>query len=94
MKPDTATAMRQLIAEVRGAIPFSLSEEQICASGCQSCAVKLLTFLESELEDWETRLDAGEKPNFDDLSRLAKTSRKVHRALVSNGLVKQRELSN
>ena len=88
MKPDTVVAMRQLIRQVRTAIPFDLSEEQICASGCQGCSVKLLAFLESELENWEARLDAGEKPNFGDLSRLAKTGRKVHKVLAQNGLVK------
>jgi hypothetical protein len=80
--------MRQLIGQVRSAIPFGLSEEQICASGCQGCSAKLLAFLESELEHWEMRLEAGERPNFGDLSRLAKTSRKVHKVLQQNGLVK------
>lgn len=88
MKPDTRTAMRQLIAQVRAAIPFDLPEAQRCAEHCQGCAQKLLGYLESELEGWEQRLDAGERPNFDDLARLARTGKKVHAVLVRNGLLR------
>jgi hypothetical protein len=47
--------MQQLIAQVREAIPFDLTDEQICADSCQGCSVKLLAFLEQELETWEHR---------------------------------------
>lgn len=86
-KPDSATAMRLLIAEVRNAIPFDMSEAQVCAGECDGCSLKLLEFLGSELEGWEARLDAGERPGLKELSRLAKTSRKVHGVLARNGLV-------
>jgi hypothetical protein len=49
-------------------------------------ALKLLEFLGNELDGWETRLDAGERPGLKDLSRLANTSRNVYSVLVRNGL--------
>jgi hypothetical protein len=87
MKPDTRTAMRQLIAEIRAAIPFGLPQAQRCAEHCEGCSHKLLDYLQGELEAWEQRLAAGEQPNFGDLERLARTGRKVHQVLVRNGLL-------
>lgn len=86
-KPDTTTAMRELIEQVRSAIPFDLPEAQVCAGPCEGCSMKLLSFLESELEDWEMRLDQGERPGLKELSRLAKTSRRIYKLLEQNGLV-------
>lgn len=86
MKPDTSTAMRDLIAQVRHALPFDLPEARVCDGPCKGCSHKLLDYLESELEDWELRLAQGEQPGLLELSRLAKTSRKVHRVLSKNGL--------
>lgn len=86
MKPDTTTAMHDLISQVRETLPFDLSDEQICADSCQGCSVKLLVFLENELDEWEQRLAQGERPNFGDLTRLANTSRKIHKILQKNNL--------
>lgn len=79
--------MRQLIAQVREAIPFDLNDEQICAESCQGCSSKLLSYLESELDTWESKLADGVIPTFGDLDRLAKQGRKIHRLLQQNGLV-------
>lgn len=79
--------MRQLIAQLRGAIPFDAPEAQVCTGPCDGCSMKLLEFLDSELCEWEQRLDAGERPGLADLSRLVKTSRKVYGVLERNGLV-------
>jgi len=87
MKPDVPTAMRQLIAQVRRTLPFDLPEARVCDGPCDGCSLKLLDYLESELEAWEQRLDNGETPGFVELSRLARTSRNVHRVLLKNGLV-------
>ncbi|MDJ0806288.1 MAG: hypothetical protein QNJ78_05585 [Gammaproteobacteria bacterium] len=86
MKPDTATAMRNLIDQVRENVPFDLTNEAICADSCEGCSVKLLNYLESELDAWELRLQAGERPNFGDLDKLAATSRKIHRVLKENNI--------
>jgi hypothetical protein len=87
MKPDTSTAMRQLIVQVRDAIPFDLPAAQACTGECNGCSVKLLEYLDRELADWEIRLAAGERPNLGDLHRLGRTTRKVYRVLAANGLV-------
>ncbi|MGD9163133.1 MAG: hypothetical protein PVF13_00095 [Chromatiales bacterium] len=86
-KPDTRTAMRQLIAQVREAIPFSLSDQQICGDSCEGCSSKLLIYLETELDAWESRLADGVVPSFGDLERLAKQGRKIHRVLQRNGVL-------
>ena len=79
--------MRALIRQVRAALPFEAAEAQVCTGVCQGCSRKLLDFLESELDDWERRLDAGERPGLSDLSRLMQTGRKVERVLARNGLI-------
>ena len=92
MKPDTATAMRQLIEQVRDAIPFDRPEAQVCNGLCAGCSVKLLDYLDTQLCDWETRLVAGERPSLEDLSRLGGTSRKVYGELAAIGLVAEEEI--
>jgi len=88
-KPDTPEAMRRLIGEIRRRIPFDLSEKQLCRDGCNACSLKLLEYLSSELENWEARLESGEKPGLADLSQLARSARKIHRVLVKNGIVER-----
>ncbi|WP_062261959.1 hypothetical protein [Endozoicomonas arenosclerae] len=87
MKPNTQTAMQVLIEQVRGAVPFDMPEAEICTGKCVGCPKKLLEFLDQELSDWEGRLEYDELPRLGDITRLAKTSKKVHKALAKNGLV-------
>ncbi|WP_295801342.1 hypothetical protein [uncultured Microbulbifer sp.] len=87
MKPDTVTAMRGLIGEVRSTMPFSLPADQLCAGPCRGCPKKLLEYLDQELEEWETRLDHGEKPTLGDVSKFARTCRRIHKSLAANQLV-------
>ncbi len=49
MKPDTRTAMRNLIGQIRTAIPFDLPEAQMCSDSCDGCSIKLLEFAEYRL---------------------------------------------
>lgn len=79
--------MRQMIEQVRQSLPFDLPEARICDGPCKGCSLKLLDFLENELNDWEQRLDDGEKIGLAELSKLAKTSRKIEQALTKNGLM-------
>lgn len=74
--------MRQLLAEVRAALPFDLPAAAVCTGDCDACPLKLLQFLDTELTGWEARLDAGERPQLGDLSALAGTARAVRAALV------------
>jgi hypothetical protein len=87
MKPDTRTAMYDLIRQVRENIPFDLPETDFCADSCKGCSIKLLEYLRSEIEGWEERLEQGEIPDFGDINQLAKSSRKIHDVLKENGLV-------
>ena len=82
--------MRQLIAEVRHTLPFDLPEARVCEGPCEGCSMKLLDYLEGELDDWEQRLNAGEKPGLAELSRLAKTSQRIYGVLEKNGLLQPR----
>lgn len=87
-KPNTTDAMRQLIQEVKTALPLDLTPIDVCSDECKNCSIKLVEYIATELENWEYKLDAGDTPDFKDLSRLAKSSQKIYRALVKNGLVK------
>lgn len=87
MKPDTRTAMRELIRQVRDALPLEAAADA-CADECQGCSVKLIEYISSELGTWEQRLDDGYTPHFGDLSQLARSARNIHAALRKNGLVK------
>jgi hypothetical protein len=79
--------MRQLIEQVREAIPFGLCDEQICGDSCEGCSSKLLLYLETELDAWESRLADGVVPSFGDLDRMAKQGRKIYRVLQQNGVL-------
>ena len=93
MKPDTQTAMRDLIRQVRTAMPFSDPAAQECPDLCKGCTPKLLAQLESELDDWQQRLREGETPTLGDIDRLAKMSKKIYRVLQENGLISERHTS-
>ena len=88
MKPDAATAMQQLIERIRHEFPFDLPEAQACNGPCQGCSLKLLGFLEGELEAWEAKLAQGERPGLAELSQLMRTGRKVGRVLQKAGLMR------
>ena len=85
MKPDTATALRQLIDDIRDR--FDRPEAQLCAGPCQGCSLKLLAYLETELTDWEDRLANGERIGLAELSGLIRTSRKIARVLEKADLM-------
>jgi len=87
MKPDTTTAMQQLIGQIRTTFPFDRDAAQVCAGPCNGCSMKLLGFLESEIDGWEARIAEGERPGLAELSRLIRTSRKIARTLAKSGLM-------
>lgn len=79
--------MRKLIDDVRMHYPFDLQRAQVCSDDCRGCSIKLLAFLETELDAWESRLAAGEHPGLAELSKLIRTTRRVGRVLESAGLM-------
>jgi hypothetical protein len=87
MKPKTPAAMQQLIQQIREALPFEAPESYLCDGVCKGCSLKLLDYLDSELIDWEDKLQQGKIPELADIQRLAKTSRKIHRVLDRSGLL-------
>lgn len=95
-KPDTIEAMRNLIDEVRTALPLDVSPLDVCADECRGCSIKLIEFISMELENWEYRLEQGDTPNFGDLNKLARSSKKIYGVLQKNGLISDasRQTSN
>jgi hypothetical protein len=87
MKPSTSEAMHLLIQKIRESIPFDTQLRDVCSEDCRGCSMKLLEYLDSELESWEYRLKQHEVPDFRDLSRLERSGRKVYKALQKNGLI-------
>ena len=79
--------MYGLIRQLREAIPLGLSDDEICGDSCEGCSSKLLIYLETELDSWESRLQEGVIPTLGDLDRLAKQGRKIHRVLQQNGVL-------
>lgn len=87
MKPDRITAMKQLIEQIRASMPFDLPEANLCSGQCNGCSQKLLDYLDMQIQEWEFRLTQGETPDFGEIHRLAKTSKKIYKVLQRNGLV-------
>lgn len=90
MKPKTPVVMPNIIKEVRDNLPFDMSEDELCAETCShGCPKNFLEFSDSELEDWDQRLQDGKNPNFHDIQKLNKTSQKIYKVLEKNHLVKK-----
>jgi hypothetical protein len=87
--PNTSIAMQELIEQIRIAIPLDMPEAQVCSDSCNACSLKLLEYLAGELDSWEARLADGKIPGLADLSQLARSARKIHRILQTNGLIKE-----
>ena len=81
--------MRNLILEVRTALPLDVSPDEICADECRGCSIKLIEYIAMEMDNWEYRLDVGVIPTFGDLDKLARSGKKIYRALLKNGLVNE-----
>jgi len=87
MKPNTQVVMRELIDEVREAMPFEMPADQLCNGICHGCAKKLLDYLDTQFVEWEQRLDQGDTPNLGELDQLGRSCQKIHRVLEKKGLV-------
>ncbi len=93
MKPNTRDAMFQLIGQIREALPFDSPAARVCEGPCDGCSMKLLEYMDQELENWEHRLAEGESPDFGDLAKLAKSAGKIHSVLSRNGLIPEADSS-
>ena len=88
MKPRTDVVMADIIHKIKDTFPFSLSEEELCGDTCSyGCALKLLEYMSMEISEWEERLEDGYIPNFKDIQKITKTSKKIYKVLEKNNLV-------
>lgn len=86
-KPKAAEAMRLLITQIKNALPFGMSEHDICAGVCVGCPKKSMEYIGSEIDYWECRLANNDNPTLGDISDLARIAKKVHRSMERNNLV-------
>lgn len=89
-KPDLATAMLQLIDEVKNRFPLYEPDTYVCGirnTDCQGCPKKLLEMVDSELCFWESAIRQGRTPKFDELRRFGKLCQSVERNLIRNQLI-------
>ncbi len=87
MKPDTTTAMRNLITQIKDTLPFGGIDDDFCSDTCSGCSLKLVDFIALEIDEWEYKLDQGEVPNFNDINKLAKMAKKIQAVLIKNNLI-------
>ena len=88
MKPRTSIVMQNIIREINSTFPFTIPEETLCAKTCShGCPKKLLEYMSMEIDQWEERLKNGEIPNFRDIQKITKTSKKIYAILKKNNLV-------
>jgi len=87
MKPDTATAMKQLIQDARAQIPFDLPLDCSCDGHCEECPSKLVEFLYIDLSNWEFRLKRGDVPSVGELHTLGRECLEVRNLLRKKGFI-------
>lgn len=83
-KPNTKTAMQQLIAQIQQAVPLNLNEAQMCQGECLGCSKKMLEMLDAEISYWQYT-DAI--PSLKDLKNLENIGRRTYKILKRNQLV-------
>ncbi|WP_028767162.1 hypothetical protein [Shewanella fidelis] len=90
-KPDRATAMLQIIAQVKDELPLYESDTFACGpeESCIGCPKKLLELVDSELSYWESAIANGRTPQFDEIRQFGKLCTNVKRGLVRNGVLEK-----
>ncbi|NRF23659.1 hypothetical protein HRJ45_00805 [Vibrio coralliilyticus] len=88
-KPDRMSAMLSIIQQVKQELPLYAPETFVCGSkgNCVGCPKKLLELVDSELTYWESAMERGITPQFDEIRRFGKMCNGVRRGLQRNGLV-------
>ncbi|CAH0525643.1 hypothetical protein [Vibrio hippocampi] len=90
-KPNLAQATRQLIDDVKSQLPLYDEDTFVCGpdNTCIGCPKKLMELVETEVSYWESSLERGIAPNFEELRRFGKLCSSVRRGLVRNGMVEK-----
>lgn len=83
-KPNTKTAMQQLIAQIQLIIPLNLDEAQMCQGECLGCSKKMLEMLDAEISYWQY---SDAVPSLKDLKNLENIGRRTYKILKRNQLV-------
>ena len=81
--------MLSIIQQVKQELPLYAPETFVCGSKgrCVGCPKKLLELVDSELTYWESAMERGITPQFDEIRRFGKMCNGVRRGLERNGLV-------
>lgn len=87
MKPNTTTAMYELIAQIKDTLPFDAVEADFCSDSCSGCSLKLIDFLALEIDEWEYQLGQDKVPNFNDINKLTNMAKKIRAVLMKNNLI-------
>ncbi|GGI83082.1 hypothetical protein GCM10007978_21110 [Shewanella hanedai] len=89
-KPDRKSAMLGIIEQVKDELPLYESETFVCGpdNSCQGCPKKLLELVDTELTYWESAIERGVTPDFDEITRFGKLCKNVRRGLVRNNILK------
>ncbi|MDW1761654.1 hypothetical protein R7E79_04890 [Vibrio sp. Vb2135] len=88
VKPDRMTAMRSIIEQVKAELPIYEPETFVCGpeGQCIGCPKKLLEMVDSEVTYWESAMERGVVPQFDEIRRFGKMCTNVRRGLVRNSV--------
>ncbi len=87
-KPDTKTAMYQLLKVIREHIPFGLKEADMCQGICRGCSKKMMEMLDAEVSQWQADLDNDlADPTLADLAFMEKLARRTEKILRRNSLM-------
>jgi hypothetical protein len=87
-KPDRTTAMLQIIEQVKTTLPLYDEDTFVCGpdNSCIGCPKKLMELVESEVSYWESALQRGITPQFDEIRRFGKLCNNVRRGLIRNNI--------
>lgn len=88
-KPDRVTAMRNLVEQAKREFPIYEEETFVCGTqgNCIGCPKKLMELVETELSYWESYIERGEIPQFDEIRRFGKLCKNVKRGLARNQIL-------
>jgi len=87
MKPRTREAMQALLYSIEQNLPLYAPESSICQNKCLGCPKKMMQFIEGEYEYWQQMLADEETPTLGDIQNLARSTKKIHKVLRSNGII-------
>ncbi|WP_434362331.1 hypothetical protein NF212_18905 [Parasalinivibrio latis] len=88
-KPDLKSAMLQLIGQVKDELPLYESDTFYCGpdNNCIGCPKKLMELVDTEVCYWESAIERGIIPKFDEIRLFGKLCKNVRRGLVRNGIL-------